>query len=327
MESVILSLTSYGKRVQSVSKVVDSLKNQKADVDKVILWLDKDEFSNGNLPRELLLLQDEIFEIKFTNNTKSYKKLIPALNDYPQSVIITFDDDIVIPDDVVGKMLSAHKLHPNAIIANRGRIITLNSGEFCNYNDWPVVKNDHKLFSNGCIMPIGFGGVLYPAGALCRHVTDCDLFLNIADNADDIWFKFMSLLKGTSVVLLPREVTSSYMNLDGTQDVALISTVNSGNRNIAVANEICDHFHEIKAIVTSNEFDLVTMQSSAYLDFQVRPKLFETSNEAVTFFRKTSDRVSEFDRPLAKKLIEMALRYRPNGKFLKKKKQQYEKEL
>lgn len=323
MSQVIISLTSYGARVASVSKVIMSLKEQEASFDKIVLWLDKDEFSNRTIPSDLSSLEDDYFEIKYTENIKSYKKLIPTLKEFHNSTIITFDDDIIISKDVVGKMLDAHRKYPNSIIANRGRVIKMSADGFESYSNWPVIKNDYLLRSKYCILPIGFGGVLYPPESLSYSVTDSGTFMSKADNADDIWFKLMALLKGTPVVLLPRSVTSSYRNLEGTQETALTSTVNFGDRNIEVAEAICSEFVELKSIFSKSDFDNISIDSDAYLDYQNRPKLFPSTNDAVTFFRKTADKIENIDLESSKLLIELALKYRPNGKHLKNKLRKY----
>jgi hypothetical protein len=48
-------------------------------------------------------------------------------------------------------------------------------------------------------MSIGYGGVLYPPGALHEDVQQRDIFLALTPRADDLWFKAMSLMAGTEV--------------------------------------------------------------------------------------------------------------------------------
>ena len=95
-EKVIVSLTSYDLRINDVKYAIYSLLNQNFPPDKLILWLDEDSFPQReeNLPHDLLELRDFGLTIDWCENLRSYKKLIPALEKYPDDIIITADDDI-----------------------------------------------------------------------------------------------------------------------------------------------------------------------------------------------------------------------------------------
>lgn len=95
-EKVIVSLTSYDLRINDVKYAIYSLLNQNFPPDKLILWLDEDSFPQReeNLPRDLLELRDFGLTIDWCENLCSYKKLIPALEKYPDDIIVTADDDI-----------------------------------------------------------------------------------------------------------------------------------------------------------------------------------------------------------------------------------------
>ena len=73
-----------------------------------------EEFPNKNLelPKELLnLLKEnknfEIFWVKTNNNV--FKKLIPTLNRFRNKLIITIDDDILYPKDMIENMIKCYK--------------------------------------------------------------------------------------------------------------------------------------------------------------------------------------------------------------------------
>jgi hypothetical protein len=79
-----------------VHKTIETLLNQSHKADKVILWLAEEEFPNKEkgLPRELIQLIKSGLTISWCRDIKSYKKLIPALEKYPKSIIVTADDDL-----------------------------------------------------------------------------------------------------------------------------------------------------------------------------------------------------------------------------------------
>ena len=65
-----------------------SLLNQTVKPDEVVLWLAKEQFPNGNddIPPAVLDLQKNGLTIKWCEDLRSYKKLIPSLKEYPVSV-------------------------------------------------------------------------------------------------------------------------------------------------------------------------------------------------------------------------------------------------
>ena len=64
--------------------------NQTIKPDKIILWLAKDELSDGKVPQKILKLKSRGLDIKIVNeNLKSYKKLVYTISEFPTSNIIT----------------------------------------------------------------------------------------------------------------------------------------------------------------------------------------------------------------------------------------------
>ena len=72
---------------------------------KVILNLAIEEFpkKNKELPNDLVnLLKYDNFEIYWVEkNTNVFKKLIPTLNRFKEDIIITTDDDVLYPYDMI----------------------------------------------------------------------------------------------------------------------------------------------------------------------------------------------------------------------------------
>ncbi len=94
---IIISLTSYPERIGTLHFVIKSLLEQTIKPYKIVLYLAIEQFPNKDkdLPLDLLELKNETFEIHYCEDLKSYKKLIPALKEYPDKVIITVDDDLI----------------------------------------------------------------------------------------------------------------------------------------------------------------------------------------------------------------------------------------
>lgn len=158
-----------------------------------VLYLADEEFPQRerNLPPELLNLLSERFEIRWTKNIRSYKKLIPALKDFPDDIIITFDDDLFFHPELIERLLVGYKKYPDMIHAHRVRHITFDeSGKFVKGSgilyDRPTYL--HKLSCGA--------GCLFPPKSLHEEIFREDKFMTLAPTNDDLWFWLMGVLNG-----------------------------------------------------------------------------------------------------------------------------------
>ena len=187
---VIVSLTTYPGRIKSVHETINTLKNQSIKPDKVILYLSEQEFpkKNKGLPRNLTKLCDDCFEIHWIKKTLySFQKLIPALKEYPNAVIVTADDDILYKNNWLELLVNAYLENPTLIHCHRVHRIRYNGNNIMPYNLWRMaIKNESVLYNN---FLTGVGGVLYPPRCLDKNVTNSKEFLDLCPKADDIWIK------------------------------------------------------------------------------------------------------------------------------------------
>ena len=190
----IVSLTSIPSRLRFLDLTIRSLMAQSIRPKKILLWLHED--LRGKEPKALRSLVGEMFSIHYSGLTCSHRKLIHTLELYPDAVIVTCDDDQLYPNDWLERLVDDHKQFPGEIIANECKLIAYSAdGETLPYKQWSGKVN--AGFSDASLMPVGYGGVLYPPHTLLSEVTVSDLFLKLSPKADDLWFKAMSFLKGT----------------------------------------------------------------------------------------------------------------------------------
>ena len=103
---IIVSMTSWIKRIKYVKLVVESIMNNTVQPDRLYLNLSKKEFDGIELPQELVdyFNSDERLIINWVSgpNTKAMKKIFPIL-DYLQDddIVIDADDDILFPKDLI----------------------------------------------------------------------------------------------------------------------------------------------------------------------------------------------------------------------------------
>lgn len=203
-QRVIVSVTSYGRRVKSVlSYSLISLFRQTHKPDMIVLWLDADKWEDKNLPKQLMRLKKYGLTIRYCQDLKSYTKIIPSLRAFPDDLIITFDDDCYYRNNAVERLVAAYNNDPSRIYALRAHRIKINSdGMLLPYKKWEKeIYDDNDRF----VFPTGVGGVLYDLKLLHDDVCKEELFLSLAPKADDVWLYFMEYLKGTRCRVLPNE--------------------------------------------------------------------------------------------------------------------------
>ena len=205
-QQVIVSLTSFPPAISYAARAIQSILNGSVLPDKVVLYLTFAEFGEKGIPQDLqeLAKNNPRFEIRdYPINIRSYRKLVPALTDFPDAIIVTIDDDVNYHPNMLRDLLELHKQIPNAVLAHRAKCIKPNKP----YNKWKkyrwyhfIGKKIHASFRN---IQTGVGGVLYPPHSLKSDMIDVDLFTEIAPTTDDIWFWAAAVSNDIPVIPVP----------------------------------------------------------------------------------------------------------------------------
>ncbi|MDE5868733.1 MAG: hypothetical protein K2H18_00750, partial [Muribaculaceae bacterium] len=237
---VVVSLTSYGKRLYEVGITIESIMQQSMLPNRIILNLYTEDVA-VSLP---IALQRQIkrgLEVHLVStDIRSYKKLIPTLKRFPDAVIITIDDDCIYEYDLVERLFNSYLKNPHSVSAVRTHSILLDkNGKPLPYHKWDscsaYASKGNRLFFTGV------GGVLYPPGAFNDEVFNEEAFMSLAPYADDVWFHAMALLNGTSIVKAPAHSGDDIDHIENSavQDIGLV------NRNCNIERE---NDKQIKAI-------------------------------------------------------------------------------
>lgn len=231
-QELILSFTTYSKRIHDVHLVIESIAQQTVKPNRLILWLDEDEFTLETIP---LILHKQIargLEIRFCPNYRSYKKLIPTLQFFPEANVITIDDDILYPYDMIEILCAEHERFPDCIIGHRAHKMKLTKeNKILPYQQWDFETKDDKPSS--LIFVTTGGGSFFPAKCLSNEVLNIDSFFTLCPNADDVWFNAMSILNNvkSKKVSDPRSFSERFLLCDQSQDIGLFTgnVLASGN--------------------------------------------------------------------------------------------------
>ena len=225
---LIVSLTTFPARIKYVHHTINSLLNQSLKADKIILWLAREQFPNGeaDLPEELLRLKQYGLTIDWCEDLKSYKKLVPAIRKYPDDIIVTVDDDAYYDEDLLNSLYSAYMKNPENIYVRRGVRLKLE-------ND--VLKHipARKYFFKDSFLPtyfnqlMGGSGCLYPPHSLYKDVLNTEIFTKIIPTHDDVYFWAMAVLNGTKIQIVDGHSKNLFF-IDETQKFSL-KNINKAN--------------------------------------------------------------------------------------------------
>lgn len=210
-KKIIISLTSYPGRISLVWITVASLLNQTKKPYKVILWLAREEFPDGKLPFSLRRLQKRGLEVAFCEDLKPHKKYFYTMQKYPDSFVVTADDDIFYPENFLERLWQGYEKYPDTIICHWSHKIGMDEmGSFLPYNQWEDNKEDEPSILN---LAVGCNGILYPPGALSPGAFDVKKLRELSLYTDDLWLKCMSIQAGKSVINCNKEILIYFNNI------------------------------------------------------------------------------------------------------------------
>lgn len=244
-KDIIVSLTSYGKRINDVAITIESIMQGSVLPNRIILWLE-DDLIGKEIPSLLKKQQERGLDIQYCRDIRSYKKIIPTLEKYPEACIITIDDDVLYDYDLVERLVNSYNENPNCVHACRARKIVFSSDKLTSYLKWPLICNGEP---ESCkILQTGVGGVLYPPHSLHNDVIDEKTFQELSPYGDDIWLYVMAIRNGYKIhkVETRTQYGEDFLENASVQDMALC------NQNCDEKN--CRNDKQIKALF--NRYDI-----------------------------------------------------------------------
>jgi hypothetical protein len=192
---LIVSLTSYPDRFATLHLTLACLLDQSVKADRIVLWIAHQDM--GKLPKSVTGLESRGLEVRSCDDLRSYKKLIPALQAFPDAFVATADDDIYYRADwlealvngVEDRVIACHRVH---------RIRRLRDGSFAPYDRWERdVQDGSARRPSKDVLATSGAGALYPPRSLAPIVTDQSKFTAICGDGDDLWLHWCARMAGT----------------------------------------------------------------------------------------------------------------------------------
>lgn len=200
-QKIIVSLTSYPKRIGTVWITIETIMNQSLKPDEIILWLAKEQFTGvQSLPIELLEQRKRGLTIRFCDDLRSHKKYYYTMQEYPDDIVLLFDDDMFYPYDTIKKLWKLHEKYPGDICCITSQVMepdymSVPSG-------WRNPEVIESLEHSGRIQVFTGSGSLFPPKSLSEEIFHKDNLLRLSPFADDLWITFMALRAGTKITSL-----------------------------------------------------------------------------------------------------------------------------
>ncbi len=191
---LIVSMTTIPARFHLAPIAIQSVLRQSLKPDHLFLWYDETQGNDSPAMRRCIR---QGLVVRPCRDVGPHTKLVHCLAEYPQAVIVTADDDYIYPRTWLERLYASYLERPDVIHCHCALLMSFDAqGMPTRYKGWQPPR--------GCegecrldVFPLGYAGVLYPPGALSAEALDLTRLRELAPFNDDIWFKGMSLLKGT----------------------------------------------------------------------------------------------------------------------------------
>lgn len=216
----VVSLTTFGRRVQTVYLAIESIARGEMLPSRLILWIDELHLFN-NLPASIHRLQKRGLEVRLCKNYGPHKKYYPYVEsqDLFNLPLVIADDDILYPRYWLRKMVDAYREHPEALNCyfagkiefdkNSGNISM--TGNSCHSTDSSIYY--HPIGGYGTILSPPYLMALKRAGAA---------FEGCCPSQNDLWFHAIALRAGYPVrQILPLPPYFSFQSIPDSQRTAL----------------------------------------------------------------------------------------------------------
>lgn len=240
---IIVSLTSFNKRIGRVWIAIESILRQTCQPDMIILWLSKEEFPAIEcLPKTLLRLQQRGVKIELRDgNLMSHKKYYYTLVEYPDDHMITIDDDIIYPSNFITSLLNGHRQYLECVISRFAFNIKRDGNNvILPYHMWSGNLLDRATSPSFDIFFGSGGGTFFPAHILGEEAKNITLAMEKCKFADDVWLNTMCRLNKKKIIVINN--LFSYLPILNFSNSKLVAINNEQNQNDVQISNLREYY-------------------------------------------------------------------------------------
>lgn len=223
----VVSLTSYGKRIDTVYLTIESIACGSLLPSELILWLDE-EPRYQSLPSTLGRLRDRGLTVRLCKNYGPHKKYYPYVDAHEKFAgpLVTADDDILYPNDWLKSLMDAFEHDPEVVNGFRARVMSFEGDRLAPYMQWSLCSSTKASWRH---LLNGASGVIYPPGLLDAVKRAGSEFVHCCPKADDIWLHANAVRAGFKVRQI-RPQAIHFPMIPGSQKTALyFDNADTGN--------------------------------------------------------------------------------------------------
>lgn len=217
---LVVSLTSYWKRLPWIRNTLDSLMAQSVKPDRILLWVANED--KDCVPENVQELNGNGIEINYCKDIGPYKKMIPTLSAFQEAAVITADDDLWYGRHWVRDLvqtwssIAPHVESPeHYAVCHRAHGVTFDERRMRiqPYSEWEYeveptfVSGDYKAAATSAtsrLFASSGTGIFIPPGPFRQTLLDRqDTFMQLAPFTDDISYFFTMGYAGMKTVLTP----------------------------------------------------------------------------------------------------------------------------
>lgn len=238
---LIVSLTTYPKRIGLIPQVLESLYEQTRTPDEIVLWLAPEQFPEREkeLPERLVELSGQgKLTIRWCDDLKAHKKYFFAMQEYPEDLIVTVDDDLTYSPDTLAVLYNSYLLYPDAVSTVRAHLMVLDEDrQILPYLSW-IQETDACIHEPSMqLMATGGAGVLYPPHLFRKEFFDQQAIMENSPYADDLWLKAMQLASEVPVVVARPHEQLRYIP-DSQEEALYLINVRQDQNDVQLKNII-----------------------------------------------------------------------------------------
>jgi hypothetical protein len=228
----VVSLTSYGKRIDTAYLAIESIARGSLLPSELILWLDE-EMRCQALPATLQRLKQRGLSVRLCKNYGPHKKYYPYVDSNKEFFVplTTADDDVLYPKDWLETLATSFKRDSNLVHGYRARVISFDGNHIAPYHRWTLCSSIEPSWKH---LLNGVSGVIYPPALLAALKNAGSEFEQCCPKADDIWLHANALRAGFRVRQIGRRAIH-FPIIPGSQETALYfdNTTNGNDTQIA----------------------------------------------------------------------------------------------
>jgi hypothetical protein len=188
---VVVSLTSYGHRLNTVHLTLESIAAGSVLPSRLILWVDTEEaFSNPST--QLKRLIERGLELRMSHNFGPHTKYYPYLltTESFACPLVTADDDQLYSRWWLEGLVRSYGQNPASISCYRAHRIQMSEGRMSAYESWKPCRSTTSSYLH---FATGVSGVIYPPSFLKHLKAAGSEFLTLCPKQDDAWLHVQAL--------------------------------------------------------------------------------------------------------------------------------------